>query len=100
MDQRSSAIVVTYHPRSEYLENLASIRAQVDSLIVVDNGSTQDALSGMRRASAEAGFTLIENGTNLGIATALNLGVREAQRQGCDWVALFDQDSVLTDGFM
>lgn len=96
----TAAIVVTYHPRTEYIRNLAAIRAQVDLLIVVDNGSAQGQLQQIRRASQDTGFTLIENGENLGIAAALNLGVRRAQQEGCRWVALFDQDSVLTEEFI
>jgi rhamnosyltransferase len=99
-DECVGAIVVTFHPRPEYSENLAKIRAQVDLLIVVDNGSDESELAPLRFASREPGFKLIENGDNLGIAAALNLGVRVAQKEGCQWVALFDQDSVITDGFI
>lgn len=99
-DERTSAIVVTFHPHTEYLENLAKVRAQVDLLIVVDNGSNENEVAQIRFASRELGLKLIENGDNLGIAAALNLGVREAQKEGCRWVALFDQDSVITDGFI
>jgi rhamnosyltransferase len=99
-DECVSAIVVTFHPRPEYLENLANIRAQVDLLIVVDNGSDENELAPLRFASREPGFKLIENGDNLGIAAALNMGIREAQKEGCQWVALFDQDSGITDGFI
>jgi rhamnosyltransferase len=99
-DERTSAIVVTFHPRSEYLKNLAKIRAQVDLLIVVDNGSNDNELAQIRFASRELKFRLIENGDNVGIAAALNLGVRLAQREGCRWVALFDQDSAVTDRFI
>ena len=99
-DERTSAIVVTFHPHTEHLENLAKIRAQVDLLIVVDNGSNENALAQIRFTSRKLGFKLIENGDNLGIAAALNLGVREAQKERCRWVALFDQDSTVTDGFM
>jgi rhamnosyltransferase len=99
-DELVGAIVVTFHPRTEYLENLAKIRDQVDLLIVVDNGSNDEELAQLRLASMGPGFKLIENGDNLGIATALNLGIREAQKSCCRWVALFDQDSVVTSGFI
>lgn len=99
-DERSSAIVVTFHPRPEYLQNLAKIRTQVDVLVVVDNGSSSEQLPQIREACTASDITLIENGDNLGIAVALNVGVREAQRQECQWVVLLDQDSVLTDGFI
>jgi rhamnosyltransferase len=97
---RSAALVVTFHPRLEYLQNLAKMRAQVDLLVVVDNGSAESELAGLRDARRDPGFHLIENGSNLGIAAALNRGVREAQCEGCAWVALFDQDSEVTPGFV
>jgi len=96
----TSAIVVTYHPRAEHLQNLAAIRAQVDLLIVVDNGSLESELAQIRPRTVDSGFRLIENRRNLGIATAMNLGVREAQQEACRWVALFDQDSTVTEGFI
>lgn len=96
----SSAVVVTFHPRTEYLHGLAKIRAQVDLLIVIDNGSKEDELAQIRLASRMLDFKLIENGENLGIAAALNVGVRQAQREGCEWVGLFDQDSIITEGFI
>lgn len=99
-DGRVSAIVVTFHPSAEHLHNLAQMRAQVDHLVVVDNGSDGPELSRIRLSSSQHDFTLIENGENLGIATALNRGVREAQRQDCGWVVLFDQDSAVTEGFI
>jgi rhamnosyltransferase len=99
-DEGVGAIVVTFHPRAEHLENLAQMRAQVDHLVVVDNGSSDEELAQIRRSSDRLDFELIENGDNLGIAAALNIGVREVQQWGCRWVALFDQDSVITDGFI
>ena len=98
--ERASAVVVTFHPSTQDLQNIAAIRAQVDLLIVVDNGSSDDALTQMRLSSQTPGFVLIENGENLGVAAALNLGVQEALKQGYQWIALFDQDSAVTDGFI
>jgi rhamnosyltransferase len=92
--------VVTFHPRPEDLQNLARMRAQVDFLVIVDNGSSATELASLREASRASGFRLIENGANLGIAAALNRGVRQAQREGCAWVVLFDQDSEVTPGFV
>ena len=99
-DERVCAIVVTFHPRPEHLQNLAQMRAQVDHLIVVDNGSGEQELALIRLRSSKLGFELLVNSKNLGIAAALNLGVRKAQQRGCRWVALFDQDSAITEGFI
>ncbi len=95
-----SAVVVTFHPRAEHVRNLDAIRAQVDLLIVVDNGSLSEQIADLRSASQASQFTLLENGDNRGIAAALNAGVAEARRCGATWVVLFDQDSLITPGFI
>jgi rhamnosyltransferase len=93
-------VIVTFRPRIEDLQNLARLRPQIESLVVVDNGSQEEQVHLLRTASRELDFALIENEQNLGIAAALNVGVRWAQANGSRWVALFDQDSTVTDGFI
>jgi rhamnosyltransferase len=93
------AIIITYRPEHDVLENIAKVRSQVQGAVVVDNGSPEEALAPFR-AAIQLDFALIENGKNLGIAAALNIGVRWAQSHGYDWVAVFDQDSTVTDGFI
>jgi rhamnosyltransferase len=97
---RICAVVVTFHPDEDVLENLYKLRDQVDGLVVVDNGSSPQSIALLRRASSEIQFELIENGENLGIATALNIGIRWVERNDYHWVILFDQDSAVTDGFI
>ncbi len=99
-ESSGSAIVVTFHPGPDVPGNLAALRAQLASIIVVDNGSTPEELATLFQLSKELGLTLIQNGENLGIATALNIGIRCAQSQSADWVLLFDQDSCVTEGFV
>ncbi len=98
--QSVCAVIVTYHPSAKMLENIAQVLAQVQGLVVVDNGSNADELAPLRVASQTLGFQLIENGKNLGLAEALNQGVRWAKSQGYPWVILFDQDSRITEGFI
>ena len=96
---RVCAIVITFHPEVEVLGNLTQLRPQVDDLVVVDNGSSAKELEPLRTLIAgDMGTMLIENGENLGIATALNIGVRSAIRRGAGWILLFDQDSCVTEG--
>jgi rhamnosyltransferase len=82
------------------VENMSKVIAQVQGLVVVDNGSIPGELEALRSASQTLGFQLLENGENLGIAEALNQGVRFAKNKGYRWVILFDQDSAITDGFV
>jgi len=94
------AVIITFRPHAAVLDNLAKVRPQVGGLVVVDNGSSLELLTPFQTAAREADFALIENGVNLGIAAALNAGVRWAKARGFQYVALFDQDSTVNEGFI
>jgi rhamnosyltransferase len=94
------AVIVTFHPNTSMIENISRVLEQVQELVVVDNGSSADELNPLRAASQTFDFHMIENGENLGIAEALNQGVRWAKTNGYPWVIFFDQDSKITDGFI
>jgi rhamnosyltransferase len=98
--QSVCAVIVTYHPSAKVLENLRRVFAQVPALVVVDNGSSPDEIEPIRRESRTLGFELIENPENLGIAEALNQGVRWGKSKGHPWLILFDQDSAATENFV
>src|SRR5258708_9540632 len=98
--QSVCAVIVTYHPSAGMFENIPKVLAQAQGLVVVDNGSNSDEIEPLRVASSTLGFHLIENGDNLGIAEALNQGIRWATSQGFPWTILFDQDTGSTDGFI
>lgn len=90
------AVVVTYNPGHELSTHLAALRSQIADVLVVDNASAN--LADVRRAAAQTGCTLLENGANVGIAAALNQGARAAMQRGATWLATFDQDSLLPSG--
>jgi rhamnosyltransferase len=97
---RVCAVIVTFHPQATVLDNLGLVRPQVEGLVIVDNGSSATSLAPFHAAAGALNFALIENGANLGIATALNAGVRWAKAQGFEHVLLFDQDSTVQPGFV
>ncbi len=99
-EQSVCAVLVTYHPSIAMLGNLPNVMAEVQGLVVVDNGSGGAELDRLRAARRELGFQLIENGKNLGIAEALNQGARWAKAEGYPWVLLLNQDSRMIDGFV
>ena len=47
------AVIVTFRPRAQDFVNLAKLRPQVEKLVVVDNGSSDQALQQLRMASHE-----------------------------------------------
>jgi len=94
-----SAVVVTYQPDVLVLDNLRRLLRQIPAVIVVDNGSVGESAKVVEAAGNLAGVELIRNGSNLGIATALNVGIRHALQAGFQWVATFDQDSSVPDRY-
>ncbi|MDR3547983.1 MAG: glycosyltransferase, partial [Candidatus Pacebacteria bacterium] len=99
-NNRTCAIVITYHPPASLFEHLATLRSQAQGLVVVDNGSTPDELEKLKSENSTIDFHLIENSENRGVAAALNTGIRWAIENRFEWVALFDQDSVIPEGYL
>jgi rhamnosyltransferase len=95
------AIIVTYHPELDELEHsIAKLRSQVDALVLIDNASGELACEAIRLMAKKYDGQLIENSSNVGIAQALNQGVREAIRRGAQFVLFFDQDSSVSPDFV
>ncbi|WRS30224.1 glycosyltransferase family 2 protein [Actinomycetaceae bacterium MB13-C1-2] len=93
MNSLVSVVVVTFNPNPVALKRLlTALRPQVNSAIVVDNGSSNQAT--IRDLAKEYGATLICSEENIGIAAAQNVGIEHALRNGADHVLLSDQDSV------
>lgn len=96
------AILITYHPSDRVLNTVRDAAEQADHVIVVDNSSTESARNLLTQAFAPHTdrFTLIFNPVNLGVAAALNIGMRTAQVGKAHWVLTLDQDSRLTSGMV
>jgi rhamnosyltransferase len=90
------AVVITFFPDAGFPERLEKIAAQVFRVIVVDNGTTGQSRDNLENALEAGGnVTGIRNSDNLGVAAALNQGIREALKEGdCPWIVTFDQDSL------
>lgn len=97
---RVCAIIVTYNPLPQFIDNIAAINAQVDETLVVDNGSSGEAETCLKALERLPGCKVLRSPTNLGIAAALNLGVRAVENSEIGWIATFDQDSRVSDGFV
>jgi rhamnosyltransferase len=93
------AVTVTYNPGPMFIENIVAVAAQVGHVVVVDNCSAGETGKWLRELETQ-GCKVIRNQENLGIAVALNLGVKYALEAGFDWVCTLDQDSRVSDGFI
>lgn len=83
------AVIVTYNPNPLEVQTLIErIAEHVGLVVIVDNGS--------RNVGALLKFParLIELGSNKGVATAQNVGIRAALELDYKFVILFDHDSL------
>ncbi|MQA92158.1 MAG: glycosyltransferase [Gemmatimonas sp.] len=94
------AVIVSYNPDDSIVANAVAIGSQVVSVLVVDNGSSVGADPHLARIAELDNVRVIRCGENLGIAAALNVGLREATAGGWRWLATFDQDSTPSNGFI
>jgi rhamnosyltransferase len=95
--EKICTVVVTYHPDGGFPARLDRVIPQTAAVIVVDNGSASGALDMLRALAARPGIEVVFNGENLGIASALNIGVRRAAAHGCTWALLLDQDTLIDE---
>ena len=90
-----SAVYVTYHPDVQYLAmSVERVLPQVQNVIVVDNSDTLEDQKKVQ-AIASQNVIVLTQGSNIGIAAALNIGCKEAIRLGADWCLTLDQDSIV-----
>ncbi len=94
------AVVSAFHPTVEIIQRLLETQKQVDAIIVVDDGSGPDSEKTLT-AIEIAGFTVLRQATNSGIAAALNRGIAHARSQFyATWILTLDQDSTLAPGYV
>lgn len=75
------------------LHSLASLQYSNFNAIVVDNGSTDDSSSRLKKYKASYPLTVIETGRNLGFAGGNNVGIRHALDGGADHILLLNNDA-------
>ena len=65
-------------------------------VMVVDNGSTDDSAARIRKDFPSV--ELIETGKNLGFAGGCNVGIRQAIREGAEFIWLLNNDTTVDPG--
>lgn len=93
------SITVTYNPDISCLNNqLHSLKNEVDSSIIVDNGSKN--IDEIEELVSHFNIQLIKLDRNMGLSHAQNIGVENAISRGAKYLLLLDQDSILNKGFI
>ena len=99
LNKKIAAIVVGFFPETKILDNLLSkLLEQVDYLVLVDNGGSNNFLE--KQPVDRAQIEYINLGENKGLGFALNEGFKLAIAHGCAYVATFDQDSAPPDSMI
>ncbi len=94
------AVVPAYDPGPGLVDLVVALAPQVDRVVVVDDGSAGRAAADRWDACHDAGALVLHHDGNLGIAAALNTGVRWAVDAGARAVLTVDQDSDVPPGFV
>lgn len=96
-----AAVVSLFNPDDGVLANAKALLSQVDTVVVVDDGSPEDPSQVLARLAA-MGCVVERLGSNSGIAAALNAGITAALRtaHNPDFILTMDQDSLLDDGYV
>lgn len=91
------AVIITYNCDENFLNTFNSVVNQVGKIVIVDNGSNKNTINMLKNIEKENDVQLILCEENLGIAAALNKGVKYALNNGYDWIITLDHDSNLKD---
>lgn len=86
------AVVVTYEPDATVEAEVNALVRQVAGIVIVDNGSSDEARERLRRLEGRAQLELLAE--NRGIGAAHNIGIGRARELGATHVMLMDQDSI------
>ncbi|WP_315913024.1 glycosyltransferase [Arthrobacter sp. lap29] len=95
-EQNITAVVSLYNPDSAVVPHCAALLQQVGHVVAVDDGSPDD-VAGILAELEGLGCQVLRLERNLGIATALNAGIRAARQHphAPSFILTMDQDSML-----
>jgi len=96
MAPRVAIIVLNWNNPSDTLAGLESL-TRLDyseyTILVVDNGSTDDSVAQI--SACFPGIEILQTGVNLGYAEGNNVGIRHALEQNAEYVMLLNNDVVV-----
>lgn len=102
-------ILLNWNGLSDTLECLESVSKNTYpnySITIIDNASREDELSQIRDSSTreparnDKRVTFIQNKTNLGFSEGNNVGIREAMKNGAEYIFTLNNDTVVDPDFL
>ena len=90
-----AGVVTLYNPTDEDISNINTYIDDIDLLFVYDNTEGKNNQS---RLPVNKKIVYIYKNENVGVATALNYGAKEAIKRGFSWLLTMDQDTTFKEG--
>lgn len=90
------AVVVTYNRLHLLKKTINALKGQTvkpDKVIIVDNASIDSTSDYLKELQDDTLFRIINLNHNMGGAGGFSTGMKEAIKEGCDWVWLMDDDT-------
>jgi hypothetical protein len=100
--KRISAVIVTYNDQKyldECLDNFCRQTRPIDEIIIIDNNSQDQTRQKIKdwQVTKKLPIKTILNQGNTGFALANNQGMREALKNGADYIFLHNQDAIMDE---
>ena len=95
------AVIITYLPKLGDLKKLLeSLYAQeeINHIVIVDNSANEEVFKSIYNLTLQnkkKEIKILPQKNNLGIASALNIGIKYLENYNLKWVLTMDQDSIL-----
>lgn len=95
---RVAALILTWNGGEMTYQAVASVKDEVDEVIVIDNASHPAERESLSRWCEGEDVTLIQNELNLGYAAGNNVGISYALEQGFDGILIMNNDALAEPG--
>lgn len=93
-----AALIILYNPTENFLQNIFTVKNQVDLLYIVDNSENETPLQLDTDSSANVDY--IHQNENIGVAAALNITAKKAIEEGYKYLLTLDQDTVIPENLV
>ena len=90
------SIIVTYNTNVNKFRKVLKYQKNNFNMVIIVNNSPQISFDSFKSSHV----TIINNPSNIGLASAINVGILAAKKKGVKMVGLFDQDTILPDNFL
>ncbi len=101
MKPKVAIVIVSWNGKEDCLACLSSLRdllPPLPSILLVDNGSTDDTAGAVAERFPEV--KIITSSVNLGFSGGNNLGIERALAEGADYICLLNNDTEVDPNFL